>query len=73
MSTLIKEPVELPSTNIIMDKDIISRHLLSDPHDPFNRSELTIEKLEEYNKTEEVINRLKEFKVKIDNFINKNN
>ena len=72
MSTLIKEPVELPSTNIIMDKDIISRHLLSDPHDPFNRSELTIEKLEEYNKTDEVISRLKEFKVKIDNFINKN-
>ncbi|KAL7606432.1 hypothetical protein Lser_V15G20284 [Lactuca serriola] len=39
--TLMKDPVILPSSRIIVDRPVIQRHLLSDPTDPFNRSHLT--------------------------------
>eukprot|EP00355_Strombidium_rassoulzadegani_P010591 CAMPEP_0168619708 /NCGR_PEP_ID=MMETSP0449_2-20121227/6747_1 /TAXON_ID=1082188 /ORGANISM="Strombidium rassoulzadegani, Strain ras09" /LENGTH=364 /DNA_ID=CAMNT_0008660663 /DNA_START=238 /DNA_END=1329 /DNA_ORIENTATION=- len=42
---LMEDPVELPSSKTIMDRLTIKKHLLNDPHDPFNRSELTIEQL----------------------------
>jgi hypothetical protein len=55
MSTLMKEPVELPSSNTVIDFMTISKqfltlsftekHLMNDPHDPFNRSPLTLEQL----------------------------
>ena len=54
MSTLIEEPVMLPDTNIIMDKSVIARHLISDPHNPFNRSELTMDEIEEFNSKEDI-------------------
>ena len=68
MSTLIEDPIMLPSTQIIMDKGVIARHLLSDPHDPFNRDELTMEKLEEYNKQDDIVKKIDEFKSKIEKF-----
>ena len=64
MCTLIENPVELPEGKIIMDKDIISRHLLSNETDPFNRSVLTIKMLEDHNNRPEV-------KVKLESFIKK--
>ncbi|PIA62963.1 hypothetical protein AQUCO_00200763v1 [Aquilegia coerulea] len=39
--TLMKDPVILPSSRIIIDRPVIQRHLLSDSSDPFNRSHLT--------------------------------
>ena len=42
MFSYIQQPVELPEGNIIMDKDVICRHLLTNEFDPFNRSKLTI-------------------------------
>ncbi|KAI3500720.1 hypothetical protein L2E82_19321 [Cichorium intybus] len=39
--TLMKDPVILPSSRIIVDRPVIQRHLLSDATDPFNRSHLT--------------------------------
>ncbi|KAM0006921.1 putative U box domain, Zinc finger, RING/FYVE/PHD-type, ubiquitin conjugation factor E4, core [Helianthus debilis subsp. tardiflorus] len=39
--TLMKDPVILPSSRIIVDRPVIQRHLLSDASDPFNRSHLT--------------------------------
>ncbi|KAK4337161.1 hypothetical protein RND71_043477 [Anisodus tanguticus] len=42
MSTLMKEPVKLPSGHIL-DKSTIARHLLSDQTDPFTRKPLTME------------------------------
>lgn len=68
MSTLIEDPIMLPSTQIIMDKGVIARHLLSDPHDPFNRDELTMEKLEEYNKQDDIVKQIDAFKSKIEKF-----
>ena len=49
MSTQIKEPVFLPDTDVIMDKSVISTHLLSNKTNPFTRGELTLDMLEEYN------------------------
>lgn len=43
MSTLMLDPVLLPSSNIIVDRSTIARHLLSDQTDPFNRSPLSME------------------------------
>ncbi|KMT17300.1 hypothetical protein BVRB_2g039970 isoform A [Beta vulgaris subsp. vulgaris] len=39
--TLMKDPVILPSSRVILDRPVILRHLLSDSTDPFNRSPLT--------------------------------
>ncbi|KAJ0846292.1 putative U box domain, Zinc finger, RING/FYVE/PHD-type, ubiquitin conjugation factor E4, core [Helianthus annuus] len=39
--TIMKDPVILPSSRIIVDRPVIQRHLLSDATDPFNRSHLT--------------------------------
>ncbi|XP_071709994.1 probable ubiquitin conjugation factor E4 isoform X1 [Rutidosis leptorrhynchoides] len=39
--TLMKDPVILPSSRMIVDRPVIQRHLLSDASDPFNRSHLT--------------------------------
>lgn len=37
MFTLMEDPVILPSSRISIDRSTIRSHLLSDPHDPFNR------------------------------------
>lgn len=37
MSTLMIDPVILPSSHVIVDRTTIARHLLSDQTDPFNR------------------------------------
>ncbi|KAK9512148.1 hypothetical protein O3M35_000634 [Rhynocoris fuscipes] len=42
MSTLMTDPVTLPSSRINIDRTTIARHLLSDQTDPFNRSPLTM-------------------------------
>ena len=65
MFTLIQDPVILPSSNILMDKSVIITHLLSDQTDPFNRDFLDIDKLNEYNNQEEVIEKLELIKEKI--------
>ena len=54
MATLLQEPVKLPTSEQIMDKKVIAKHLLSDPTDPFNRQVLHLEDVEEYNQVEEV-------------------
>ncbi|EFA77001.1 U box domain-containing protein [Heterostelium album PN500] len=41
LSTLMRDPVTLPSSKTIVDRQTIVRHLLSDQTDPFNRSKLT--------------------------------
>lgn len=37
LSILMKDPVILPSSKVVVDRSTISRHLLSDQSDPFNR------------------------------------
>ncbi|OQU98431.1 hypothetical protein CLAIMM_04221 isoform 1 [Cladophialophora immunda] len=43
MFTLMEDPVRLPVSKIVIDRSTIRSHLLSDPHDPFNRVPLKIE------------------------------
>ncbi|GJQ83288.1 hypothetical protein Trydic_g8880 [Trypoxylus dichotomus] len=45
MSTLMLDPVTLPSSKQIVDRTTIARHLLSDQTDPFNRSPLTLDQV----------------------------
>ncbi|XP_053669699.1 ubiquitin conjugation factor E4 A [Anopheles nili] len=45
MSSLMTDPVILPSSRITVDRSTIARHLLSDQSDPFNRSPLTMEQV----------------------------
>ncbi|KAL1960207.1 hypothetical protein VTO42DRAFT_8750 [Malbranchea cinnamomea] len=41
--TLMEDPVILPASRVTIDRSTIRSHLLSDPHDPFNRMPLQIE------------------------------
>ena len=43
MFNLMEDPVELPDSHTIIDRITIKRHLLNDPHDPFNRAPLALE------------------------------
>jgi ubiquitin conjugation factor E4 B len=54
MSTLMKDPVELPTSKNVVDymtiskfvlvkRLIIEKHLMNEPKDPFNRDPLTLE------------------------------
>ena len=43
MSTLMRDPVILPSSKQNIDRATISAHLLTNPRDPFNRAALRIE------------------------------
>lgn len=45
MGTLMLDPVILPSSRITLDRVTISRHLLSDSTDPYNRAPLTMQDL----------------------------
>lgn len=39
------DPVILPSSKVTVDRTTISRHLLSDQTDPFNRESLTMDQV----------------------------
>ncbi|KAI9811935.1 MAG: hypothetical protein M1826_003007 [Phylliscum demangeonii] len=43
MYTLMSDPVLLPASRISIDRATLRAHLLSDPHDPFNRVPLSID------------------------------
>ncbi|XP_076329978.1 ubiquitin conjugation factor E4 A-like [Tachypleus tridentatus] len=43
MSTLMEDPVILPSSRVRVDRSTIARHLLSDQSDPFNRRPLSMD------------------------------
>lgn len=45
MSTLMTDPVILPSSHVTVDRTTIARHLLSDQTDPFNREPLTMDQV----------------------------
>lgn len=45
MSTIMLDPVVLPSSRTTVDRTTIARHLLSDQSDPFNRSPLSMDQV----------------------------
>ena len=46
MSTIMRDPVRLPTSDNIVDRATIYQHLLNDETDPFNRKPLTTKMLE---------------------------
>ena len=58
------------SDGVIMDYEVIVRHLLNNSTNPFNREHLTLEILEEYNKKPEIVKKIEEFKIKLNKFKN---
>ncbi|XP_016912491.1 ubiquitin conjugation factor E4 A isoform X2 [Apis cerana] len=68
MSTLMTDPVILPSSKITIDRQTIARHLLSDQTDPFNRSPLTMDmvksNIELQHRVQEWIQQKKQEKMK---------
>jgi len=65
VNEVMKDPVMLPASKVIMDRTTISKHLLNNPVDPFTRTELTKEmlipvpdlqgKIQEYFKSKEKV------------------
>jgi ubiquitin conjugation factor E4 B len=45
MCVLMRDPVLLPASKVILDLSTIKGHLLSDPTDPFSRMPLRVEDL----------------------------
>ncbi|RMZ81007.1 hypothetical protein DV738_g2496, partial [Chaetothyriales sp. CBS 135597] len=63
MYTLMEDPVILPVSRTIIDRSTIRSHLLSDPHDPFNRVPLKIEDVIPATEMKEKIERFKEERI----------
>ena len=61
MGTLIDDPVCLPNSDIIIERDVILRHLLENGDNPFNREPLTKKELEEFNEREEILAKINDF------------
>merc|ERR1719254_70085 len=45
MSEIMEDPVLLPTSNNIMDRKVIERHIMSNDDDPFNRLPLGVKDL----------------------------
>merc|ERR1712113_782010 len=45
MSEIMEDPVLLPTSNTIMDRKVIERHIMSNDDDPFNRARLAVSDL----------------------------
>ncbi|CAG9561890.1 unnamed protein product [Danaus chrysippus] len=55
MSTIMRDPVILPSSRTTVDRTTIARHLLSDQSDPFNRSPLSMDQVKSNTELKERI------------------
>ena len=64
-NTLIENPIILPSSKKIMDYDVIKQHLFYGNFDPFNRDNLTITMIDDYNNIEDNRKKNEELKEKI--------
>ena len=57
------EPVLLPSSNVVVDRSVIAKHLLSDPIDPFNRQPLQMADVVPQTELKDEINTWKEIQL----------
>ena len=65
LMTMIENPVMMPEMDLFVEESVIKRHLLTCDENPFNRKPLTTEQLNEYNKKDEIIEKITEFKIKL--------
>ena len=71
--TIIKKPVILPNSDILMDESSIKKHLENDTINPFSRETLTHDELDKFNQDPKIIIKLKEFIQKRDKWLSDNN
>jgi hypothetical protein len=69
MGSVIEDPVCLPNTDIIMERDVILRHLLENQDNPFNREPLTKKELNDFNARDDIISKIAEFNTKKKHYI----
>ena len=62
MSTLIENPIVIPEVDLIMDEKIIKMHLMSMDDNPFTRTKLSWDKLQEYNRQDKCQDMIRKFK-----------
>jgi len=65
LMTMIENPIMMPEMDLFVEESVIKRHLLTCDENPFNRKPLTTEQLNEYNKKDEIIEKITEFKIKL--------
>lgn len=65
MATLMDDPVMLPSSQTVVDRLTIKKHLMNDPTDPFNRSPLTIDQVVPQTELKERIDEYRQEKIAI--------
>ena len=65
---VMDDPVTLPSSNIILDRTIIIKHLLNVSNDPFTRENLTINDLNEFNNRKDISEKMNKLKEEIINW-----
>lgn len=72
LATEIKNPVMIPKIDTIFDKSSIMSHLYREQTHPYTRESLTIEDFEEYNKKDEVREKIRDFVQRLVAFKNNN-
>lgn len=72
LMSVINEPIILPDSNIIVDKQMILKHLLINKKDPFTLQYLDEDILHAHNEIPQIIERIhtfkKEYQIFVDNF-----
>jgi len=64
----IKNPVMIPKIDRMFDKSSIMSHLYNNEKNPFTRESLTIKEFEEYNKRDDVIEKIGIFRSKLESY-----
>jgi hypothetical protein len=67
----IRNPVLLPNSLVFMEKAVLESHLITNNFDPFSRSPLTIDELNEFNDKEDVKTKIIDFLYKRNQNINR--
>jgi len=69
MMCIMANPVELPSSNVVLNKDTILQQLLHSEEDPYSREKLTTGLLEDHNNKTEVKEKMNKLKIDIEKWL----
>lgn len=70
MYTKIIDPIMIPDVTTVLDKSSIITHLYTSKTNPFTQQPLTEEEINEYNKKQEIVDKIREFREKLFHFEN---
>jgi hypothetical protein len=66
----INDPIMIPDSNEIFERSVIETRIEFDPVNPYSRNKLTKEILNYFNKKEDIIQKIKDFKQRKQNWLN---